>query len=397
MLQYVFILGREPALSVAEIKAVAARQGVRLVWNSLTTTAAILEKDKTFDFFDNLAGTVKVAEVLGSVVTNKEDLTDFLSKKLPANERCEFGLSFYGPHPPKWLLALGLAIKNNLKSNGQHVRYVTARTAALSSVVVQKNKLLPPTGFEFILLPEADKMIISRTVSVQDFESWSARDYGRPERDARVGMLPPKLARLMVNLAQAPEGAGILDPFCGSGTVLQEAALLGYRHLVGADVESQGIERTRVNFSWLKERQPQLALPALMVADVSKLPAVLSNSTFEAIVTEPYLGPPLRGHESLHRLEQISKELTEFYQGALKVMANLVKSGGRVVMVWPVWRASGKNLTLPLLDKIKELDFKQVDVLPPAAPASWRNSRNTLWYSRSDSRLIREIVVLEKQ
>ena len=35
---------------------------------------------------------------------------------------------------------------------------------------------------------------------MQDFEQWGARDYGRPSRDAVRGMLPPKLARMMVNL-----------------------------------------------------------------------------------------------------------------------------------------------------------------------------------------------------
>ncbi|HCM45278.1 MAG TPA: hypothetical protein DIS54_00355, partial [Candidatus Veblenbacteria bacterium] len=199
------------------------------------------------------------------------------------------------------------------------------------------------------------------------------------------------------NLAEAREGAGILDPFCGSGTVLQEAAILGYRHLVGVDADSNGITRTRENFVWLKKQYQQMPEPALMVADISRLPTVLNNSTYDAIVTEPYLGPPLRGHESRQRLEQIHKELTEFYRSSLKILAHVVKPGGKIAMVWPVLRVGKDNLTLPLINEVKSYGLELVDVLPKEAPASWRNNRRTLWYARPDARVIREIVVLQRQ
>ena len=60
----------------------------------------------------------------------------------------------------------------------------------------------------------------------------------KPYRDMRRGMLPPKLARSLVNLAigaKSPSDMTILDPFCGTGTVLMEAMLLG-THVVGTDL-----------------------------------------------------------------------------------------------------------------------------------------------------------------
>ncbi len=397
MTDYLIILGREPELAVAEISCVARRLAMPWQWQMIEREVALGRGDLSERFLSALAGTVKVAEVLGQVKSEKEAVVEFIYKHLPDNGRCEFGLSWYGAKPPRWLTAAGLTVKKRLKSEDRHVRYVTSRTPALSSVVVAKNKLLPANGYEFVLFLRGNELMVGRTIWVQDFASWSERDYGRPERDARVGMLPPKLARIMINLAEAPEGAGILDPFCGSGTVLQEAALLGYRHLVGTDADSQGIERTRANFSWLKQKNPQTPAPALMVADIKNLISILHQSNFDCIVTEPYLGPPLRGHESEQRLGQIAEELTEFYRSALRVMVRVIKPGGRIVMIWPAWRAGRKNLFLPLVNELASLGLKQVSLIPAQIPSSWLNQRDTLWYYRPDARIIREIVVLEKQ
>lgn len=396
MQEYLIAFGREPELAVAEVAATARRFALPLQWRELDRTVGQASGEINDKFLDSLAGTVKVAEVLGETKTDKENICQFVAKQLEQAERCEFGLSWYGSKAPRWLMPAGLSIKNSLKNTNRHVRYVTSRTPVLSSVVVAKNKLLPPSGYEFFLLSAGDKVTIGRTLWVQDFEGWSKRDYGRPERDARVGMLPPKLARLMINLAEAHEGAGILDPFCGSGTVLQEASLMGYRHLVGVDADSSGINRTRNNFVWLKKTYQQIPEPALMVADISRLPTLLNNQ-YEAIVTEPYLGPPLRGREGLGRLEQIRQELTEFYKNTLKVLSLMIKPGGRIVMIWPVLRAGNQNLTLPIINDVKANGLELVDVLPKAAPASWRNNRGTLWYSRPDARVIREIAVLQKK
>lgn len=397
MRDYLIILGREPELAVAEISSATRRFVLPWQWQHIEHEVAIGQGDMSERFLSSLAGTIKAAEVIGRIKPSKDNLIEFVNKYLLNSGRCEFGFSWYGSKSPSWLTAAGLTIKNRLKNEDRHVRYVTSRTSTLSSVVVEKNKLLPPNGYEFLLFLKGDQLIIGRTIWVQDFAGWSQRDYGRPERDARVGMLPPKLARLMINLAEATEGSGILDPFCGSGTVLQEAALLGYRHLVGVDIDSKGINRTRINFSWLHQQQPQLPEPALMVADISRLLSVLNNSQYEAIVTEPYLGPPLRGRESLARLEQIRQELTEFYRDTLKVLGQVLKPGGRIVMVWPVLQAGKNNLTLPLISELKNFDLGLIDILPKTVPSSWRNNRGTLWYARPEARVIREIVVLQKQ
>ena len=431
MSQYIFILGREPELSVAEIAAVAKREDVTLVWQHITARFALVEAELPDNFMTQLAGTVKLAQVLGRVATSPSAVGELVQATLIKlnNDQCHFGFSWYGEGRPQWLERVGIQIKKEWRAQGLRARYVVSREAQLSSVVVAKNKLLPPEGVEFALMPQAGELIVARTLAVQEFEDWSARDYGRPERDAKVGMLPPKLARLMVNLAQLPLGhqlldtgnapgprgqeqrsarlggtrlkqlsrsGGLLDPFCGSGTVLQEAAVLGYKELWGSDNDAEGIARTQKNFAWLKERYAGiLAEPTLKVCSVFDLAKRLSGRRFGAIVTEPYLGPPLSGHEGRNRLAGIQTELTGFYQATIKTLAGLVQPGGQVVMVWPVLVAGQTMLTLPLIEAAHKAGFSLPDQLPAVVPPRFRNERNTLYYHRPGQYVGREIVVLE--
>jgi tRNA (guanine10-N2)-dimethyltransferase len=321
------------------------------------------------------------------------------SLELSNNEQWYFGFSWYGASIPRWLQTVGMSIKKEHRMSGARTRFVVSREPTLSSVIVAKNKLLPPQGFEFIFVPQTTgKVIVARTVAVQEFEAWGERDYGRPARDAKVGMLPPKLARMMVNMSRAPQGSTILDPFCGSGTVLQEAALVGYKKLVGVDGDERGTKRSQQNFTWLQQRYPQLAQvsPELITTDIKNLADKLGKRQFEAIVTEPWLGPPLTGREAEGTRRQIQSELTDFYRTTIKILFYMLARGGRLVMVWPFLHEREYRLDLPLLEITRQLGLKIVDALPPLVPAGWRTPRGTLIYERPGQQVGREIVVLTK-
>jgi len=401
MNQYVFILGREPALSVAEIKSVAVRLSVNIKWQTITPVYALVQADLPANFFKQLAGTVKLAQVLQTIETNPEALEKLAASILTELNLPQWylGFSWYGAKPPHWLSRSGLKVKHLATEQGKRGRFVVSRDLALSSVVVSKNKLLPPQGCEFILLPnDKGQIMVARTLAVQEFEDWGKRDFGRPAFDARVGMLPPKLAHMMVNLAEVSISASILDPFCGSGTVLQEAAVLDYKNLCGTDMDAKGINRTRDNLAWLRQQYPDLKVePHLLVSDVRQLSSTLNNQSFGAIVTEPYLGPPLTGKESEDKLHHIQTELTDFYRGAIKSLSYLLDPGGSLVMIWPQihW---GKNiLKLEALDVLNKLDLSIKKVLPSEAPSAWTSDRGSLIYKRPDQHIAREIFVFIKK
>ena len=147
----------------------------------------------------------------------------------------------------------GLKLKKYFATEKISSRFVISKEKTLSSVVVTQNKLLT-RGIEVVLAADGDNILIGETLAVQPFKDLSLRDYGRPVRDDLSGMLPPKLAQIMINLAQVdPEKAVIIDPFCGTGTILSEAVVLGYKNLFGSDISLKAVEDTRKNISWLKE------------------------------------------------------------------------------------------------------------------------------------------------
>lgn len=78
------------------------------------------------------------------------------------------------------------------------------------------------------------------TLACQDIDSYTRRDTGK-SRDMVVGMMPPKLVQMMLNLALDSEmkNPGIYDPFCGLGTTLIEAANMGMTRIYGSDLSKE--------------------------------------------------------------------------------------------------------------------------------------------------------------
>ncbi len=92
--------------------------------------------------------------------------------------------------------------------------------------------------------------------------------------------MPAKLARCMVNLAQPRVGNLMLDPFCGTASMLIEAGLIGCR-VVGFDVKRRMVEGSLRNLHFYEVKPEGMA-----VADARHLPAAKAD----CIVTDPPYG-----------------------------------------------------------------------------------------------------------
>jgi len=362
MSQYVFILGHNPKLSVAEILAVLPQ--TKKVFE--TSSFFIIESEK-FDcqkILQRLGGMIKIGEVIGQQI-NQKIIAEQLRQLKPVG-KLNFGLSYYDCKKDD----LGMEVKRELHRYDIKSRLVTSKDKILSSVVVTKNKCI-----EFLIL---ENRWLAKTCAVQEFEEYSFRDYGRPSRDMLSGSMPPKLAKIMINLAQAPAGVTILDPFCGSGTILQEALLLGYK-VIGSDISSRAIKDTKQNLEWLSKKfQISNFKFQIFQSDVRHLSQTIDQ--VDAIVTEPYLGPPLKGSENREKIEVIIDELAELYVTAFSEFRKILSSNGRIVIVFPAFRLGKDILELPILDQIKKLGFTQLN-------------SDKLIYSRPDQKVWRQIFI----
>ena len=92
--------------------------------------------------------------------------------------------------------------------------------------------------------------------------------------------MPAKLARCMVNLARARRNDLVLDPFCGTGTFLIEASLIGCR-VVGLDAKRQMVRGSLQNLKFFNREAE-----GVIVADAKQMPLI----KVDCVVTDPPYG-----------------------------------------------------------------------------------------------------------
>ncbi|MFC1612491.1 TRM11 family SAM-dependent methyltransferase [Patescibacteria group bacterium] len=360
-MQYLAILGQNAQLSLAELLAVYPK--IQII---ISDKDAVVFESKIKLDIARLGGMPKFAEILD--IGNPEKIIfDYLCK-LPKEKKIFFGLSFYGKPDKK----LGITLKKKLKNAGYKVRLVTSRDLALSSVVIKTNKLLRRGG-DFCIF----KNYVARTVAVQDFSDYEFRDVRRPARDLVSGMTPPKLAKMLINLGGASDA--ILDPFCGSGTFLMEAVLLGFHKVYGSDINDKAVKDSMKNLDWLKEQYKFKSKIEIKKCDI-KTAGACWDKKFEYIATEPYLGPPIRGTLDLEKAKNLQKELEKNYDEYLKGLSKLLTENGTIILIVPYIITAEKKLYL-------NLDIKKYGLKPVYEP---------ILYSRPNQKIGREIYILEK-
>ncbi|MEK7605900.1 MAG: methyltransferase domain-containing protein [Patescibacteria group bacterium] len=397
MIQYIFILGRYPDLSRKEIEAVLDMQKIVFTPIESTNSLYLIQTPNELSIEklnQTLGGTVKIGRIIHTLPLpcTQDALENYLTSDVlfsdilsPQEDKVNFGISFYSASEksPLSILSLLRAIKIHLEAQGFRARFPDHRGPVLSSASVGKNKLLT-TGAELLLIQSNKELLIGKTLAIQEFEAFSQRDYGRPARDMDSGIMPPKIARMMLNLAEVPHDQSIIDPFCGSGTMLQEATLLGYTDVTGTDNSDKALKDTKQNLKWLNEKQKITVQPRILKADVTTLSKTFSENTFSAVITEPYMGPNLQQRPSIQLIQQNQIELTTLYLSALTEFIKVLKPDGVIVMILPVFHLNRQFLSLDILNDAEKLGLIQI-------PLSKERRQTILVGNRYDF-VLREIV-----
>lgn len=383
----VCILGRQPALGLAELESLYGAEHIRPL-----PGAALLDIDAPEVNFNRLGGTIKVARILATLPsTGWKDIKDYLLDNVPEHLRNStpgkftLGLSFYGLEAPvDDINRLNLSIKKAAKRS---MRVVPNKTAALNSAQVLHNKLTSLGAWELNLIKNGQQTILAQTFFVQDIEAYGARDQARPKRDARVGMLPPKLAQIIINLTSPPsQKVRLLDPFCGTGVILQEAMLMGY-HVLGSDIDPRMVEYTKANLAWLVQKYPKLETQASVEA------ADATSATwprFSVAASEIYLGRPLNSLPPRAKLDEIIQDVNTITRKFLKNLAGQMKSGQRAALAVPAWqKPDGSFIHLPVLAKLTDMGYNYLDLK--------HVRREELLYYREGQVVARQLIRLEKQ
>ena len=389
------ILGRQPALGLAELESLYGADNVR----TANTEAAVINLAPEHLAFARLGGAIKLARILTVLDTNNwQGVQRFLErsagsyfKDMPEG-KIQIGISAYGMRvSPAQVTAAGLSLKKAIKKMGRSVRLTPNKEQALNSAQVLHNHLTGDTGWEFVFARDGNKIICARTLFEQDINAYTLRDRGRPKRDARVGMLPPKLAQIIINLAVANRPVGettVLDPFCGTGVVLQEAALMGF-DVYGTDLEPRMINYSKGNLEWLQKTHeaPNLDNPPLEAGDATMH---VWEHPFDVVACETYLGQPFNSFPTPEKLDQVRTTCNVIIEKFLSNVGDQVQSGARLCLAIPAWQQKpGQFIHLPLLDHLDKLGYNRLDL---------KHARGEdLIYSREDQVVARELLIITRK
>lgn len=391
---YVALLGRQPEISLAELEAVFGEQSVARISETFATV-------KTDNFnINSLGGTIKCGKIVKQLVldpkkkpldTASKYIVNHYAKKWQSHQgKITLGLSVYGlKNNAREVQKIGIILKSALKKSGTSLRLIPNQQPALSTATSHNNKLgSAENKIELLIIKTQQNIIIAESCGVQNITAYTFRDRNRPKRDAFVGMLPPKLAQIMVNLAVGTSqfsddvcDSHILDPFCGTGTVLQEALLKGYC-VHGSDLSQKMIDYTIENLSWLQKTHNNLGtVLSIRQGDATEFQWVEAHF-LTAVVCETYLGQPFSAPPAPEKLKEVVGNCNHIISSFLENVLPQINDTVRLCIAVPAWQDTSGNFThLPLLRRLEKLGYKQLN-------------HQQLLYHRPDQVVAREILVL---
>ncbi len=394
----VAILGRQAKISLAELECLFGATAIKPIGHEVALIDSPQALPQT-----RLGGTLKSAHVLHQFKNaNETTVFEYLHQNLDiifgdlTDGKIKLGFSVYGfDIKREKLLKHTLTLKKAIKKAGRSVRIVENKSATLSSAQVLYNKLTDDLSREFLIIKNNSDVILAQTTAVQDIDAYGKRDFGRPKRDARVGMLPPKLAQIITNLAvqdTTPDQSSIvLDPFCGTGVVLQEASLMGFK-VYGSDLEPRMIEYSKANLDWLSTL-PDNKTVQLSNDDYRLEIADATDHTWQPtpqfIACETYLGRPFSTLPTPDVLQKVIQDVNTIHEKFLQNVARQTEKGFRMCIALPTWNTPHGFWHLKVLDSLEELGYTRL-VFEHA-------SNQELIYHRPDQIVARELVVLRRK
>jgi tRNA G10 N-methylase Trm11 len=386
----VLIPGKNYMLSLAELAAFLEARRAKFeigITSREFFIVNIYENAEELDIAD-FGGTIKIGKASKSLPTdlmkatflekNKESrnkvdqeiksgdiITGMLEK---ATGKYSFGVSVYNAEETLRPISkviqrhVGSVVKQELREHGVKSGFMgfsrDRQLPQLTHVEVLKTKLVEKKA-EVLICIGRQHTWLATTTGVHDPFEFQKRDIEKP-RQRKIFAMPPRLAKIMVNLSFCTAGKILLDPFCGVGTILQEA-LLAKAKVVGLDLNPWCVEAANTNLEWLvTEYGLEEAEYRVLRGDALSLAKKIGYGV-DCIVTEPDLGPALRDVPTtpyaLKIVEKLEPLFFRFLEEAHKVLVN----EGRLVLVTPYFRTrSGKPVRMAMEKTAEDMGFRRV-------------------------------------
>lgn len=373
---FYFFLGNTPELSLLELRTLYSGE-----FNLIAKEIASYTGEVDLQTLPRLGGTRKVAQELA--IVSEAELEGRLIELIIADEGGK-NVAITSYLSKEMQAPSVMQIKKAVLAS-RPIRFVSMETTEHELLMLDRQHVS-----EFNIIVSGEQVIIAKTAWIFDAADWVSRDRDKPYRDIKRGMLPPKVARIMANLAtRGTAGLTLADPFCGTGTVLAEGMMLGC-HVVGSDTNPEAVIGAKSNLAWLAST-PNLTPTTYdtFLADATHFAE--HSKTVDAIATEPYMGPLLdeRNPSSLEKVKNIAKGLGKLYVGCFKSWHKVLPDVGarhaspaRVVMSIPSFAVYNRVIETISIDTLSSLGYNYV---------------SSVAYGKPGAIVIRNITILEKK
>lgn len=227
--RYIFEIGREWKLSLAEIEAIFGRTAILSYSQKIVLIESEFSPKQIAEIGETMGGTIRILELVETmsdpqpfVVKVKKYLTQQFEELFQGETgKIPFALGVIGEKRP--FFNQGLRLKKEMKALGFNARIINKEDSNVSTALVKREQLIRYNTEYILVNSKPNEYLLGRTIFIQDIDAYTKRDTEK-ERDMQVGMLPPKLAQIMLHLAigrdqfvMSENGGqvGLYDPFCG--------------------------------------------------------------------------------------------------------------------------------------------------------------------------------------
>lgn len=350
-MKYLFILGRNIELSLAEIRSYFERTGNKILNLETNLNCALVELKQEVESraIDNFGGVISFGEVLaeGSIAEIKAKLENIMLYMGEKN-KINYLVWDYSSEDIEEYLKYRFKTER-LKATLKHLA-ANMELQSGKKVDVSTSKNIDE---EFILFEGQGKNYFGKITQKSNYEEIEKRDMEKPIIRASLS-ISPRLAKIMINLSEIKRREKILDAFCGVGVILQEALLQGIQ-AVGIDKDGLAINGARENMAWFKF-DPK---------DYTLINNDSSNATIgdvDAMASEPDLGMVLKKVPTTNKAKET---LRQFENLMINVINNLKrKIRGRIVFSSPLIRTINERKFCDIDKILERTGYKLVEGFP---------------------------------
>lgn len=314
-MKYLFILGRNPELSVREIESYLKRTENKILDIEKKDNSALIETENPLDAgaVEFLGGTIAIGIVMCRI-------KEIDRKEVYMGEKNNFSYAIwnFSEHTEE--------VSEYLKSRFRSEKLKASEKKLRETIDMQDgNKgqsLSSKTEEEYFVYKELFGKIIQKC----DYKKIEDRDMKKPVRRESLS-ISPRLAKIMINLSEVRENEVLLDAFCGIGVILSEALIQNIK-VFGIDKDRNAIEGCIKNLKWAKFSESDYKI----INDDSSKAKI--NREFRGMASEPDFGETLKKLPKKEETEAMTRRYENIMISVLKNLNNKIK--GKIVFSSPI-------------------------------------------------------------